>query len=121
MSAVRLREALDKVAHRPFDRLDEDDIAAVTEALEALRAGAEILRPEDLFAPAQAADFLGVNRTTVSRWKRQGYMPKPFQDLGIAGTWTLWTRKALEDFKRRHEAESDSAGRRTPAGAGAAT
>lgn len=100
------------------DEPDHEQVEVIRGALEALRTGAEIVRPEDLFGPAQAADFLGVNRTTISRWKREGYMPKPFQDLGVAGTWTLWSRAALEAFKARRAAESDAAGRRPAVAAG---
>jgi hypothetical protein len=73
-------------------------------AIDLVNQGAQLLRPGDLFGPAQAAEFLGVNRTTVSRWKREGIMPTPFQDLGDAGTWTLWTRTSLETFKAERAA-----------------
>ena len=78
---------------------DPEQVAAIRELLALLEAGAEILRPGDLFGPAQAAEFLAVNRTTIWRWKREGIMPTPFQDLGTAGLWTLWTRASLETFK----------------------
>lgn len=81
-------------------------------------AGAEVVAPGDLLGPAQAAEFLGVNRTTISRWKREGYMPEPFVDLGSQGIWTLWTRTALEAFREQRTAEGiDAAGRRPPAAA----
>jgi hypothetical protein len=83
---------------------DGAEDATWREAVDLVNAGAQLLRPGDLFGPAQAAEFLGVNRTTVSRWKREGTMPTPFQDLGDAGTWTLWTRDSLEAFKAQRAA-----------------
>lgn len=97
MRTDALIESLTLVAEG--DEPGPEHVAAVREALDLLCAGAAILRPEDLFGPAQAAEYLGVNRTTVSRWKREGVMPEPWQDLGSAGTWTLWTRDTLDAFK----------------------
>lgn len=79
-------------------------------------AGAGIFAPGDLFGPAKAADYLGVNRTTISRWKREGYMPEPYADLGTEGTWTVWTRAQLEALKAQRDAE-EAAARRSPAAA----
>jgi predicted site-specific integrase-resolvase len=65
--------------------------------------------PGDLYGPKEAAAFLGRDRTTITRWNRDGYMPAPFQELGGA---PVWTRAALEEFRDRHAAASDAAGRR---------
>jgi len=91
------------------DAPEPTEVEALREALALLRDGAAVLRPEDLFGPAQAAEFLGVNRTTVSRWKREGIMPPAWQDLGSAGTWTLWTRDVLEAFKEQRLRDTEPA------------
>jgi hypothetical protein len=111
----RLVEALEVTLTKPPHATGHE--ATIREAIDALRNGAALLGPADLFGPAQAAAFLGVNRTTVSRWKREGVMPTPFQDLGEAGTWTLWTRASLEAFKAQRDA--DAAALRRPVAAAA--
>lgn len=84
-------------------QLPAEDVAA-------LAAGAVIVQPGDLFGPGEAAKYLGVNRTTVSRWCREPrYMPPAFQKLGGAD---IWTRAALDAFNERHQASADRAGRR---------
>lgn len=71
--------------------------------------GQVTVQPGDLLGPKEAAELLAVDRTTVSRWNRQGYLPPPFQMLGGA---PVWTRETLEDFKVRHRQTADAAGRR---------
>lgn len=95
---------------------DREEVTTIREALEDLTHGAALLGPDDVFGPAQAAAYMGVNRTTISRWKREGYMPEPWVDLGGTGVWTLWTREQLDDLKARHDRASDGAGRRLGAG-----
>jgi len=63
----------------------------------------------DMLGPKEAAELLGVNRTTVSRWNRDSYLPAPFQMLGNT---PMWTREALEAFKVQHRQTADAAGRR---------
>lgn len=85
--------------------------ADVEQALEVAlqRTGVVVVAPGDLFGPGEAAAYLGVNRTTVSRWNRESYMPTPLQSLGGA---PVWTRAQLDVFKQQHEASADKAGRR---------
>lgn len=72
-----------------------------------------VIQPGDLFGPGEAAAFMGVNRTTVSRWIREGYMPPALQQLGGAG---VWTRDVLVPFREQHLAAADAAGRRPSGG-----
>lgn len=86
---------------------DDRDLLALTKS--ALEEGGAVLKPGDLFGPGEAAAHLGVNRTTVSRWNREGYMPDKLQDLGGA---PVWTRAQLDAFAVQHRANADAAGRR---------
>jgi hypothetical protein len=112
VNTERLADALNAAAGA---NLDAEQADAVREALELVRDGAELLRPGDLFGPQQAAAYCSVNRTTVSRWKREGYMPAPFADLGGSGTWTVHTRDVLDTFNEMRAAEIGDGNRRTSA------
>jgi predicted DNA-binding transcriptional regulator AlpA len=79
----------------------------LTEALST--AGLFVIAPGDIFGPTQAADYLGIDRTTLARWNRDGYLPKPLQRVGGADAWT---REALDAFREHHDGVRDAAGRR---------
>jgi hypothetical protein len=80
----------------------------------ALVAGAQLVEPGDLIGPGEAAVILGKDRTTISRWIREGYMPTPLQNLMIRGGSgvPIWTRATIEAFRHRHAVHADGAGRR---------
>lgn len=82
-----------------------------------MSAAAVRIRPGDLAGTKEAMAILGVDKTTVSRWKRQGYLPEPFQVLAAGPVWLV---PVLERFKAEHEASADAAGRRPGAGRAAA-
>lgn len=107
MSTEALTEALTVIAEG--SEPDHEQVEAIREALKLLHVGAELLRPGDLFTTNDAAVFLGADRTTVGRWRRGGYMPKPFQELAGA---PVWTRATLEEFRDAHRSRADAAGRR---------
>lgn len=85
------------------------DVPIVEEALAAMRSGAQLVMPGDLLGTKEAAELLGVDRTTASRWKKAGYMPTPFAETA---TGPLWLRATLETFAAKHRANADAAGRR---------
>lgn len=68
-----------------------------------------VVRPGELLGAKEVAELLGVDRTTVSRWLRDGYLPEPFQHVAAG---PLWLRPAIEDFASAHRARADAAGRR---------
>jgi hypothetical protein len=115
MSARDLVALLRSVAAERPERTD--DAAALATLAEAFRAGAMVVLPEDLIGPKEAAALIGVDRTTVSRWKSSGYMPRPFAEPAIG---PLWLRPVVEAFAERHRRTADAAGRR-PLGSAAAT
>ena len=73
--------------------------------------------PVELLGTKEAAEFLDVDRTTVSRWRSSGYLPAPYQ---VLATGPVWLRPALEEFREAHRASADRAGRR-PVGTAART
>jgi hypothetical protein len=81
----------------------------ITELVNELRDGAQVVRPGDQLGTKDVAELLGVDRTTASRWHRDGYLPEPFQR---AASGPLWLRPALETFAEKHAASADAAGRR---------
>lgn len=88
---------------------DDDAREELRPAAEALKAGAQLVCPGELCGTKEAAELLGVDRTTVSRWRADGYLPAPFQQLA---TGPVWLRSTLEAFSARHRERADSAGRR---------
>lgn len=86
-----------------------EDEATLRQLAGAFRVGAMVVLPEDLVGTKEAAELLRVDRTTVSRWKRAGYLPRPFAELA---TGPVWLRPVLEAFHEQHRAHSDAAGRR---------
>lgn len=70
------------------------------------------IKPSDLMGRAEAADYLGHNVVTISRWARDGYMPAPFKKIGNG---PLWLRQDLEPFRASHRQRADAAGRRPAA------
>lgn len=76
----------------------------------ALGSGAAVvIRNGDLLSSKEAAALLGVDRTTVSRWRSSGYLPAPFDEVGAG---PIWLRQTLEEFATTHRASADAAGRR---------
>lgn len=86
----------------------------IADALGALEDGAVLVRPGDLLGPGDAAAIIGVDRSTVSRWIREGYMPEPLQVLMLRGAKgvPVWTRPTITKFAAEHHGRSDAAGRR---------
>lgn len=63
--------------------------------------------PDDLLATVEAADVLGVERSTVSRWVEKGRLV-PAQKLpGNTGAF-LFKRSHVEDVKRTLDAAAAS-------------
>lgn len=89
--------------------LDAGAIALLSESIDALRAGAAVVRRGELLSSKEAAALLQVDRTTVSRWRSSGYLPEPFDEVGAG---PLWLRPRLEVFAAGHREHADRAGRR---------
>lgn len=91
--------------------LAHDDAAAALNELS--EQGVELVGPGDLLGVAEAAELLGRDRTTVSRWKAQGYLTAPLGVPGGSRGAPAWARAQLERFRVEHEAGADASGRRT--------
>lgn len=106
-----LTDRLHRLVTAPlFTDLSADRAAIVA----ALAAGAELVAPGDLVVPGEAAEILGKDRTTISRWSREGYMPEPLQRVMLRGASgvPVWPRARIVAFGEQHRARSDTAGRR---------
>jgi predicted DNA-binding transcriptional regulator AlpA len=55
------------------------------------------LHPLTLFRPHRLAALLGVNPSTVWRWRQQGVLPAPVEIAGIHG----WTQQQIEEVLKR--------------------
>lgn len=60
--------------------------------------------PGDLCGPLEAAEILGVERTRVPRYHREGKMPDPVAVLKIG---TVWLRADIEKMKAERDAEAE--------------
>lgn len=52
----------------------------------------------DIMGPHAVADYMGVVRTMVPRWYKQGKMPQP---ISVQITGPLWHRDDIEALKER--------------------
>lgn len=104
---VAARTLSGHVDRRTLDRDDEHEIQALILKLEDERT--ELVHPDDLLGGKEAAAFLGVEKSTVTRWKNEKYLPSPYAE---PASGPIWLRPALETFKVEHEAHADAAGRR---------
>lgn len=106
----------------PTEAVRELAVASATAAAmivaDALAAGAQLVLPGDLVGPGDAAEIIGVNRTTVPRWVREGYMPTPLQNVGGV---PVWTRDVVVAFAAEHHGRADAVGRRPISTAAAAS
>lgn len=57
----------------------------------------------------EASTLLGIERGTVGRWLKEGYLPPPIQRLASGPVWLV---ADLALFKARHAERADGAGRR---------
>lgn len=57
---------------------------------------------QDLLGVSETAELLGVERTRIARYLRQGYLPKPWQ---YTKATKLWLRRDIEEFKKRRAKE----------------
>ena len=58
---------------------------------------------KELFDTDEVADYLGVERVTVQRWCRSGYL----RGIKIGRAWRV-RRDVLEDFLKRNENSANS-------------
>ncbi len=54
---------------------------------------------ERLLRVAEVAGTLGIARSTVWLWAKQGRLPKPFK---LTPSTTVWKHSEIQDFIRQH-------------------
>jgi len=63
---------------------------------------AVVARGNDLLGTAEVEELLGVPRSTITRWLRDGKMPRPEAKLRAT---PVWKRTHIERFKAEREAK----------------
>lgn len=96
----------------PLDRrsLTDDEEHQIADLIEVLSEDdVEIVRPDDILGAKAVAELLDIEKSTLTRWRREGYLPKPY---ATPASGPIWLRPRVEAFKLEHEATADAAGRR---------
>lgn len=108
---------VDAITHSARDDFSREEWSILKRLRDRLRLpGARVIVPDRLVSTQAAADLLGIEKSTVIRWRKSGYMPPPLATVG-GRIGPVWLADDLEAFKKLHEEGADSAGRR-PWGSG---
>ena len=67
----------------------------------------DFFRPPRLYREYQVCAMLGITRTTLARWRREGHFPKPIR---IGPKTNIWPKDVIDTWlhKRKHEGETEN-------------
>jgi predicted DNA-binding transcriptional regulator AlpA len=64
------------------------------------------LKHKRLYGMSEAVEALGVPRSTINRWRGNGTMPSPYEELASG---PVWKREDIEKFIRQRERAEERA------------
>lgn len=109
LSAQDARLIREAIKHRDRSDFSRDENKRLTALAKAIEDGARLVEPGGLSGAREVGEITEKEKTTVTRWRHQGYLPQPF---AILRQGPVWLRADIVEFDRLHRQQQDAAGRR---------
>jgi predicted DNA-binding transcriptional regulator AlpA len=105
---------LEVISHRDTDEYSRAENKRLRELEKLIADGGRLIAPKGLAGAREVSAITGKEKTTITRWRNQGYLPEPIALLAQGPVWDL---AEIVEFDRLHREQQDAAGRRPMAAA----